>query len=48
MSSRRREGGWFFLVFLIESSRGGFSRTGGAEGAGGCLRRIGEFWWGAG
>ena len=31
--------------FFIENPRrgGGFSRTGGAEGPGGCLRRIGGF-----
>ena len=33
--------------FLIESPKGGVSRTGGAEGPGGCLQHIGEFGGGA-
>ena len=38
---RRGEGDRFF----IERPRGGgVSRTGGAEGPGGCPQRIGEFW----
>ena len=36
----RREGGW--LIFYWKSQKGGGSRGGGAEGPGGCLRRIGE------
>ena len=36
-------------VFIENPTReGGFSRTGGAEGPGGCLRRIGFFVWGGG
>ena len=37
--------------FFIENPRRGgglFSRTGGAEGPGECLRQIGEFWGGGG
>ena len=40
-------GGWGGSLF-IENTRRGVSRTGGAEGPGGCLRRIGEFWGGGG
>ena len=33
---------------FIENSRGGVSRSGGVEGPGGCLRRIGGFGGGGG
>ena len=39
-SPRRWEGGG--SVFIENTRRGGVSRTGRAEGPGGCLRRIGE------
>ena len=37
------------LCFFLKTPGGeGFSRTGGAEGSGGSLRRIGEFFFGGG
>ena len=42
---RRAVGDWFFIE---KPRRGGASRTGGAEGPGGCLQRIGEFGGGGG
>ena len=41
-SPRRREGVGG-IGFLLKIPGGGVSSTGGAEGPGGCLRRIGEF-----
>ena len=43
-------GGRFGFFFFVCSGPGGWgvSRTGGAEGPGGCLRRIGESWGGGG
>ena len=41
-----RRGGGF--DFLLKIPGGGFSGGRGAEGPGGCLRRIGDFWGGGG
>ena len=49
MSPRRQEGGG--SVFFIKKNshqEGGVSRTGGAEGPGGCLWRIGDLGGGGG
>ena len=42
--SPRRQEGAIGLILKIPGGGGGFPRGGGAEGPGGCLRRIGEFW----
>ena len=41
-SPRRQEAGGISLLLKVPGG-GGFTRTGEAEGPGGCLRRIGNF-----
>ena len=47
-SARRRAGGGIDVLSKIPGGGGGVLQDGGAEGPGGCLRRIGEKWGGEG